>query len=464
MGMQNLFVRQFHRYACLIFFYPVFLAEILLNSCQPSNADEKLNGKVGSSIDEELVEFIDGIKAVDNHAHVNTIEPGDTGADALPLETIFPFEVPARLRPDSPDWLSAYKALYGYRGSDFNDSGMNEAIKAVEMVQKERGEKFPEWVLDQTGIEVMLANRLKMGPGLSQPRFRWVSYVDAFLFPLSNEVDAAKNPDRQKLFPIERQHLKNYLADLGLTGLPLTLDEYLNDVINPTLESQSKNGCLAVKFEVAFLRSLDFGETPVKTAAQVYSKYINGGNPSPAENKSLQDFLFRYISYRSGQLGMAVQIHVFPGPGNHYEAAGSDPLLLESAFNDTTLRRTKFVIIHGGGAFHDHTAMMLWKPNVYADISALTRLWTSAYLANVLKDWLSQYPEKVLFGTDAASVGPGLGWELGAWIAMDSGKKALAIALSGMIENKEVTRQEAKEIARMVLRTNAGNLYNLGLK
>jgi uncharacterized protein len=43
-------------------------------------------------------------------------------------------------------------------------------------------------------------------------------------------------------------------------------------------------------------------------------------------------------------------------------------------------------------------------------------------------------------------------------------KQALSIALSGIIQNNEVSRSRAKEIAMMVMRTNAGNLYNLGLK
>ena len=55
-----------------------------------------------------------------------------------------------------------------------------------EAAVKEHGDRFPEWVLDKAGIEVMLANRIAMGPGLSPPRFRWVSYVDALMLPLSN--------------------------------------------------------------------------------------------------------------------------------------------------------------------------------------------------------------------------------------------------------------------------------------
>jgi uncharacterized protein len=434
-----------------------------MTSCNQSRSANEDTISYQSKPDPELAEFISKIKAVDNHTHVNTINPDDKGADALPLDVLLPFDIPARLRPESPDWLAAYKALYGFTGSELNEKSMKEMMGTMERVMKEKGEKFPEWVLDQTGIEVMLANRIEMGPGLSAPRFRWVSYVDALLFPLSTKAEAAVSPDREKLFPLEEQHLKNYLSDVKVSKLPATLDEYLKRVVTGTLEAQKKGSCIAVKFEAAFLRSLDFDKVALQTATEIYSRYINGGEPSHAEYKSLQDFLFRYIALEAGRLGMAVHIHTFPGPGNYYVATGSDPFLLEPVFNDPELRNTKFVLIHGGGAFSQHTAAMFWKPNVYADISALTRLWTPDQLAIVLRDWLSQFPEKVLFGTDAASFGPGLGWELGTWIATTSGRQALTIALSGMIRSNEVSRSRAEEIATMVMRINAGKLYNLGL-
>ena len=107
---------------------------------------------------------------------------------------------------------------------------------------------------------------------------------------------------------------------------------------------------------------------------------------------------------------------------------------------------------------------MLWKPNVFADISLMTRLWSAHQIAIVLRDWLSQFPEKVLFGTDAFNAGPGLGLELNAWIASATAREALTIALSGMVKDHEISPHRAKGIAIMVMRTNAGTLYNLGLK
>jgi predicted TIM-barrel fold metal-dependent hydrolase len=432
-------------------------------ACTPSPHGDAAATTAPSGADAEITAFIGKIRAVDNHSHANSVAPGDSDQDALPLEVIFPFEVPVPLRPDNPDWLAAYKALYKYPHADMSDAHMTELRGAMQRVAKEQGDKFPEWVLDRIGTEVMLANRVAMGPGLAPPRFRWVSYVDALMLPLSTKAEAAASPDRQKLYPPEEKLLKRYLADLHVERLPATLDAYLKTVVNPTLERQRQTGCVAVKFEAALLRALDFDEVPAETASRVYSRYAAAGEPSHADYKALQDFLFRHIAREAGRLGMAVHLHSFNGPGNFFRAAGADPLLLESAFNDPSLRQTNFVIVHGGGVYAPHAGAMLWKPNVYLDMSAMTLLYTPAKLAEVLRDWLTQYPEKVLFGSDAAALGPDTGWELAAWIATKNGRAALALAPTDMIRNGEVSRARAEEIATMVTRTNAATLYHLGM-
>ena len=437
------------------------MAVYMLSCNQSQSANEQTTSFANNT---ELAEFINKIKAVDNHTHANTIERDDKGFDALPLDALFPFELPARIRPDSKVWQTAAKAVYGFKGDELNEAAMKALADTAASVMKQKGEKFPEWALDQAGTEVMLANRIAMGPGLSAPRFRWVSYVDALLYPLSTKAEAAVSPDREKLFPLEAQLLKKYLADLNITKLPATLDDYLKQVVTATLEAQKKAGCVALKYEAAYLRSLDFEKVELKTAGDVYAKNINGSEPPHEKYKVLQDFIFYYIAKEAGRLGMAIHIHSFPGAGNYFKAQDCDPILLGPAFNDPDLRNTKFVIIHGGGQFAQHTSAMLWKPNVYADLSLLTLIWTPDQLAAVLKDWLSQFPEKVIYGSDASAFGPGLGWEMSAWIASNTARQALTIALSEMIRSNEITLTRAEEIATMVLRTNAGNLYNLGLK
>lgn len=417
-----------------------------------------------SSADPALSAFIAKIRAVDNHTHVNTVVPDDSEFDALPLDPLMPFPLPARLRPEDREWLAADRALYAYPHEDRSEAHLAELRATKARIAREQGIRFPEWILDKIGTEVMLANRVAMGPGLAPPRFRWVSYVDALMLPLSTKAEAAATPDRGKLYPFEEKLLRRYLADLHVGKLPGTLAGYVRTVVTPTLERQRKAGCVAVKFEAAYLRRLDFDEVSAEAAGRVYSRYVNGGAPPRANYKALQDYLFRFITREAGRLGMAVHIHALEGAGPFYQAAGSDPLLLEPAFNDPTLRGTNFVMVHGGGIYASHAGAMLAKPNVYLDFSVMDLIHPPAQLARVLEDWLLQFPEKVLFGTDASGFGSDVGWDSAAWVGTTTARRALAIALTDMMRNGDVTRARAEEIATMVMRTNAGKLYNLRLE
>jgi len=444
----------------------VLVCAAIGSACGRSPADTASNARAtaASGVDRQLASAIAAIRAVDNHTHVNSTAPNDTDFDALPLDGIPPFDMPARARPESDDWIPAFRALYGYPYADFAEPHLTELRQTRARAIKEQGDRFPESVLDKAGIEVMLANRIAMGPGLSPPRFRWVSYVDALMLPLSNAAEAATTPDRAKLYPLEDRLLHRYLADLHIAALPASLDRYVHDVVTATLERQRRDGCVAVKFEAAYLRALDFNEATADAASRVYTRYAAGGQPPHADYKTLQDYLFRYIARESGRLGMAVHIHAFEGAGSFFDAGGSDPLLLEPAFNDPALRGTRFVIVHGGGVFHSHAGAMMWKPNVYVDISAMSVLYTPAQLADILRDWLLMFPEKVLFGSDASSFGPDVGWDVAAWTGVTTGREALGIALTTMMRNGEITRDRAERIAAMAMRTNASTLYNLSLK
>src|SRR5258708_4911219 len=109
--------------------------------------------------DDELAAFISKIKAVDNHNHVNSVDPKDQDYDALPLEGLGNIELPVRVRPESPQWIAAAKAVYGFSAVELNEKAMKDLADTATNARKQKGEKFPEWALDQAGIEVMIANR-----------------------------------------------------------------------------------------------------------------------------------------------------------------------------------------------------------------------------------------------------------------------------------------------------------------
>jgi uncharacterized protein len=416
-------------------------------------------------IDSGLAHYINAIRAIDNHAHpMVPIAPGapaDTDFDALPLDGIPPFEVPNRLKPDDLIWRAAQGALYhippGLSGASYHGA----LTTAVATAQRDRGQNFPAWALDQAGIEIMMSNRIAMGPGLSPARFRWIAFADPLLLPLDTRAEAARTPDTRSLYPREAKLLKRYLADIGVAALPATLDDYVRTVVTPTLAHERATGAVGIKFEAAYLRPLDFDDPDVAAAQRTYARYVHGGTPTHAEYKNVEDYLFRAVAREAGRLQLAIQIHVLETFGGFYSPRGSAPHLLEPAFNDSTLRGTKFIIVHGGWPLVGETQGLMSKPNVYADISMIDNILSPTVLAGVLREWLGEWPDKVLFGTDAFDGGAEQGWEQVAWVASTTARRALAIALTGMLRDGEINRDRAQTLARMVLRDNARTLYGL---
>src|SRR5581483_7272823 len=147
-------------------------------------------------VDSGLARYINGIRAIDAHAHpMRPVAPGapaDTDFDALPLDGIPPFDLPNRLKPDDPIWRAAQNALYKIPLDQFGAAYHNALKAAATGMIRSKGQAFPEWALDQAGIDVMMANRVSMGPGLNPARFKWITFVDPLMLPLDTKGEAAR--------------------------------------------------------------------------------------------------------------------------------------------------------------------------------------------------------------------------------------------------------------------------------
>ena len=413
--------------------------------------------------DPALLAAIRGIRAIDNHSHPPALVAAgqkDDDFDALPCDPLEPTNPTISGRPENPRFIAAWKAMFGYKYNDADSAHVRALIAAKQRMKTAKGDNYPAWVLDQLGIETELANRVAIGRGLAAPRFRWVPFEDAFLFPLDNRELAAYTPDRKIFFAREEALLRRYMKDLNVGQLPATLDAYLAQVVTATLERQRRTGAVAVKFEAAYLRRLNFTRGDRAAATQAYARYVAGGVPSAADYTALQDFVFHHIAAEAGRLGLPVHIHTGYGCGGYFELAGANPLLLEPVLDDATLRGTKFVLLHGGaGPFSQSIAALLMKPNVFTDFSEQTWLLPTRELSNNIRYWLEWYPEKVMFGTDLSPGNAQIDWEEIGWQTTNSGREALAIALTGMMDDGEITRPQALDMARSVLRGNAQRLY-----
>jgi len=425
-----------------------------------------LQPKAQADVDAALLAEINQIKAIDNHAHPGRLVAEgetDTEWDVLPFEAYEMTEsaLPTRLRPDNQEFIRAWKDLYDYPYQDMSEAHIGALLESKARVMREQGDRYPAWVLDRLGIATMFANRVAMGRGLAAPRFRWVPYVDALMLPFDTSALRRARPKYSGFFVAEEKLRQRLLAASRVKELPATLSGY-EKVVSAILAQHKQDGALAVKFEAAYMRPLDFAHVPTADAARIYAAHAKAAAPSPRDYKTLQDYLFAYIAREAGRLGLAVHIHVSAGAGGQFELSGANPLLMEPTFRDPELAHTKFVLVHGGWPFTKEAAFMLGKANVYADFSAQTFLLSPRKLSEVLRDWLEFSPEKILFGTDTFPLGmPTLGWEEAAWLTAHTGRQALAMALTGMMNDGLITRERARELARMVMRDNASKLYGL---
>jgi len=407
--------------------------------------------------DPKLIAELASIRAIDNHTHDDPADPrrGSSWQPDNPLGAAeYPDVVP--LRRDNIQWLQAWRALYGYQHRDMEPAHLRELLATKQRLMREGGENWPTIVLDKAGVEIALVNATQLGAGQRNDRFRWVPYADPLLWPFAG--------DKSRLFysggPSSIAQLQR---ELSIASLPGTLDQYVAQLVEPTLARWQNSGAVAVKFLAAYTRSLDFQPVAAEAAAAAYSRAASGSALDPAQTKALEDYLFYEICARAAAHKLVVHVHTGNGNGPYFNNGRADPLLLETALNSKALRNTRFVLLHGGWPFALNAQAMMDKPNTYGDFSAQTFYLTTHALAEVLRGWLAWHPERVLFGSDAYSDAntPLSDYEEKQVLMAQKSRRALAIALTAMVRDQEITQARAVEIARMVMRDNAVALYGL---
>ena len=137
-----------------------------------------------------LMQKIEPIKIFDHHAHPGFGNDADVDAQSAP-----PQHLPLRARETNPELVVAVKALFSYPYSDLLEEHIRWLGEKSAAAEKAGGTGYWDSILDKCGIEASVANRVAMSNYLDPKRFRWVFFVDSFLFPFDNKLVTAENPD-----------------------------------------------------------------------------------------------------------------------------------------------------------------------------------------------------------------------------------------------------------------------------
>src|SRR5215467_15751674 len=96
--------------------------------------------------DPQLLSEINKIKAIDNHSHPpKVVGPGekDDDFDILPCDPLEPSDPTTVSRPENPQYLAAWKALYNYPYNDMRPEHVRELLEIKQKVMQEQGDNFP---------------------------------------------------------------------------------------------------------------------------------------------------------------------------------------------------------------------------------------------------------------------------------------------------------------------------------
>jgi len=436
----------------------VTLAILCLSSaCTPCvhAQAQPLPGPDVKEIYDRLLPQIEAIRAFDNHGHPGYANDSDVDAMSIPPDSSAPF----RLRDENTEILDAVKFLFNYPYPDFSPEHQRWLVDQKAAAKTKLGQGYFSHILDQVGIETAIANRVSMPPYLDPARFRWVYFVDNFLFPFDTQQLESRNPDQKLNLPLERKLLARNLAQAHLETLPADFRGYLK-LATGIIEANQAAGEVGLKFEIAYYRSLHFDDPEESRAAAIYAKYRAGGVPTAAEYRDFQDFVFRYLLREAGRLRLPVQIHTAVGGGDFYMVEESSVMGLENILRDPRYENVTFVLLHGG---YPHQGEAIWltaRKNVYLDSSLMGIFVYPAELHRILKQWLELFPDKIVFGSDTFPLSDANGAEETYWLATKSARLALAAALAEMVSEKEITEPQAIQMAHAYLHDTAAKIYS----
>ena len=403
---------------------------------------------------ERLLPQIDGIPIYDNHSHATFPDDADMDAmAAVPDESSV-----LRLRDTNLEFVAGAKALFAYPYDDFAPEHAKWLADKEKAAEQSGGTAYWNSILNRLNVEVCLANRVAPATYLDPKRFHWVFFVDSFLFPLNNRDQTGKNPDMSVYIPLQERVLHRYLKQENLSAVPADLAGY-EAFVRQTVADNQKRGGVAMKFEAAYFRSLYFRDPQRQKAEAIYAKYHTGGAPSEEDYRSFQDYIFRVLIDEAGKRGLPVHFHSAVGIGDYFSLRNGNPLNLENVLRDPRYAKTKFVLIHGG---YPYTLEMIWltaAKNVYTDSSLVGYYVYPSELKNILKQWISLYPERMMFGSDAFPFNEAVGAEETYWLAVRSARTAVAAVLAELVAEGAINEEKALELARMYLHDNAARLY-----
>jgi predicted TIM-barrel fold metal-dependent hydrolase len=245
----------------------------------------------------------------------------------------------------------------------------------------------------------------------------------------------------------------------SLTGIKInSLADYLKAVDTLIYRAVREERIAGIKTGLAYSRSMYFEDVPFETAEKLfYRSLIKNEKISAEELKQLQDHLMHHMLSRINGYSLPFQVHtgMLAGIKGRNPIENTNARLLSNLFSKYP--GVKFVIFHGSYPYMaELTNLAKSFPNVYIDMCWMYIISPSAS-RQYLEEWLFNVPaNKIMaFGGD---MGNSVEWVYGHAVLA---RKIISEVLFKMVNDGYYTESESIAIAKMILRDNALNLYNI---
>jgi uncharacterized protein len=236
----------------------------------------------------------------------------------------------------------------------------------------------------------------------------------------------------------------------------ISLEDFVKSMEEEFYSAVGK-GIVAVKINIAYLRTLRIENVTTEEARKVFRSMRNGNGDvvlTNEEAKPLQDYMFHKLMDLAKRSRVPVVFHtgLQAGSGNYTE--NSNPALLTSVF--LRYPEIKFALFHGSYPFGGELSALAKNfSNVYIDMNWLYAI-SPSYSKRYLHEWLETVPAgKIMaFGGDFRNVENIYGELLIA-------REVITSVLCEKVADGYFSEKEALSIAQMILHDNASKFYQL---
>jgi hypothetical protein len=224
------------------------------------------------------------------------------------------------------------------------------------------------------------------------------------------------------------------------------------------VDRAARGGAVALKSIIAYRSGLEIREPAPDAAARAFEdarREAAGAGRYRLTAQPLLDYLIALALERAARLGLPFQIHTGIGDAD-IDLRQANPLHLRPVLEGERFRGARIVLLHAGYPYVREAAYLTsLYSGVYLDLSLALPL-AQTDMSCILRQALALAPwSKLLYGSDLGALPEAY------WLGATQGKRAVAKALEGMVEEETLSEAEAGEAARAILHGTAEALYRL---